>query len=131
MQRSTIIPAISALGLALIIGAIVEGAVVDPTCATYAEAHELAFVRMRFRAGNADVPADVICELRAADGVVSEVNFRETAPFLVDLGTCFALDVSFMAPALFVAIHLAGTAVDGTRNHRLARSSSRPRRIEL
>lgn len=111
MRRSTIIVAISALGLALIIGAIVEGAVVDPACAAYAEAHELAFVRMRFRAGNADVPADVICELRAADGSVSNVNFSEAAPFLVDLGVCFALDVSFMAPALFVALHLAVAAV--------------------
>ncbi|HEY6940496.1 hypothetical protein [Dokdonella sp.] len=111
MRRSTIIPAISALGVALIIGAIVKGAVVDPACAAYAEVQELVFVRMRFRSGNADVPADVICELRAADGVVSEVNFSEASPFLVDLGACFALDVSFMAPALFVAIHLAGAAV--------------------
>lgn len=111
MRRSTIIPALSALGVALIIGAIVEGTVVNPACTAYAGAKELTFVRMRFRAGNADVPADVICELRAANGVVSEVNFGEASPFLVDLGVCFALDVSFMAPALFVAIHLAGAAV--------------------
>jgi hypothetical protein len=111
VSRSTFILPVSALGLALIIGAIVEGAVVEPACATYAEAHELAFVRMRFRAGNADVAADVVCEFRTAEGIVSEVNLSEAAAFLVDLGACFALDVSFMAPALFVTLHLAVAAV--------------------
>lgn len=102
--RSMLTMGCLALGVALGIGALVERSIVDPACAAYGRAHGLAYERMRFHAGNQDVPAETACEFRATDGEASETNFRHVAPFLVDLGVCFALDVSFVIPALVVVV---------------------------